>query len=56
MTNSDNEKEIIMYSYVKDGLTFHTPNEQIASIRSDSGEYFIEIHNKQVENNLKDSE
>jgi hypothetical protein len=56
MMNLDNEKEIIMYRYVKDGVTFHTPNEQIASLRSDSGEYFIEIHNKQVENNLKDSE
>lgn len=54
MTNPDNEKEIIMYIYVKDGVIFHTPNEQIAALRSDSGEYFMEIHNKQVENNLKD--
>jgi hypothetical protein len=56
MSQKDNEKEIVMYSYVKDGKEFHTPNEQIAAQRSDSGEYFIEKHNKQPENNLKDSD
>lgn len=56
MLKRDEEKEVIMYSYQKDGKTYHTPNEQIAIQRSDSGEYFIEIHNKQPENNLKDSD
>lgn len=56
MLYSDKDKEIIIYSYVKDDKTYYTPNEQIASQRSDTGEYFIETHNKQVEINLKDSE
>ena len=56
MEYSDKDKEVIMYRYVKDGKMHYTPNEQIAAQRSDSGEYFIEIHNKQPENNLKDSE
>lgn len=56
MSYKEKDKEVIMYSYVKDGKTYHTPNEQIAAQRSDSGEYFIEIHNKQPENNLRDSD
>lgn len=44
----DKDKEVVIYSYVKDGKTYHTPNEQIAAQRSDTGEYFIEIHNKEA--------
>lgn len=45
---NEKDKEVVIYSYVKDGKTYHTPNEQIAAQRSDTGEYFIEIHNKEV--------
>ena len=45
---NDKDKEVVIYSYVKDGKTYYTPNEQIAAQRSDTGEYFIEIHNKEA--------
>jgi len=56
MSYKDKDKEYIMYSYVRDGKTYHTPNEQIAAQRSDSGEYYIEIHNKQPDKDLKSEE
>ena len=37
---SEKERGII-YSYIRGGVEYHTPNEQIASMRSDSGEYYI---------------
>lgn len=43
----EKDKEIVIYKYTKDGKVYHTPNEQIAAQRSDTGEYFIEIHNKE---------
>jgi hypothetical protein len=36
------EKEIITYSYMKDGVRCHTPYEDLAALRSDDGEYQIE--------------
>ena len=54
MEKPTEDQETIIYKYERDGKVYHTPNESIASQRSDTGEYFIEVHNKQSENNLKD--
>lgn len=37
----DENKETIMYKYYRNGIEYYTPNEQIASQRSDTGEFFI---------------
>jgi len=39
---SEEKKErLTIYKYVRDGVEYSTPNEQIAAQRSDNGEYFI---------------
>ncbi len=34
-----------IYTYIKDGKEFYTPNERIAQLRSDTGDYFVHTHN-----------
>lgn len=41
---SEEVQTVTIYRYEKDGVMYHTPNEQIAIQRSDTGEYFIEHH------------
>lgn len=43
--------ELIMYNYVKDGVTYSTPHEQVAAIRSDNGEYFADYSITPEKNN-----
>ena len=37
----EESKETTMYKYYRNGIEYYTPNEQIASQRSDTGEFFI---------------
>jgi hypothetical protein len=46
MSEEKEEQKIIMFMYIKDGKEFHTPNEQIAAQRSDSGDYFRVSYDK----------
>jgi hypothetical protein len=41
---SEEVQTVTMYKYMRGGVFYHTPNEQIAAQRSDTGEYFIEHH------------
>ena len=39
--SEDRKEKVTVYKYVRDGVEYTTPNEQIAAQRSDTGEYFI---------------
>lgn len=36
------EREVKIYSYMRNGVLHYTSNEQIAISRSDTGEYMVE--------------
>jgi hypothetical protein len=56
MNNKEEKKEVYCYSYIRDGILYHTSNEQIAMLRSDTGVYNIEYLSAEPEQiNLKDS-
>ena len=38
----EENREIVAYSYMRNGVLHHTTNENIASLRSDTGTYNIE--------------
>lgn len=46
MSEEKEEQKLTMYMYVRNGKEFHTPNEQIAAQRSDTGEYFRLMYEK----------
>lgn len=52
MENNEEERDVI-YSYVKDGKEYFTPNEQIAQQRSDNGEYYKQSYNRNKSNKEK---
>lgn len=33
-------EKIILFEYVRDGVTYYTPNETIAGMRSETGKYY----------------
>jgi hypothetical protein len=41
----EEQREIVAYSYMRDGVLYHTTNENIASLRSDTGTYNVEYGN-----------
>lgn len=42
MPEQTEEREVKIYSYMRNGILHHTSNEQIAITRSDTGEYMVE--------------
>jgi len=36
------EREVVTYSYMRGGVRYHTPHEDIAILRAEDGEYLIE--------------
>jgi hypothetical protein len=56
MNQREEKKEVYCYSYMRDGILYHTSNEQIAMLRSDTGVYNVEYLSAEPEQiNLKDS-
>jgi hypothetical protein len=37
----ERQMEVVAYSYMREGVEYHTTNENIAALRSDTGEYNV---------------
>jgi hypothetical protein len=50
--SEERKEKMTIYKYTRDGVEYTTPNEQIASQRSDTGEYYIINYEQGQENSI----